>query len=291
MSAITERTGRGRAAPRPASIAARRGQPHLTREDEVEIARGIARGSLETRNRLVVMNLGFVAKLAREYINKGLPMEDLLNEGCIGLIHAAARFDHTKGTRFITYAAWWVRKSILKALGEQAWTIRVPTYHRKVMQIRRADAEVGLWRRSAGPREEVPAGSTGLAYGFRMVSLEAAVTLESRRRLMETLVDGATLDPENEVIHRESLDLLVTCLADLGEREREVLARRFGLSGAPVSTLKEIADRMGLSRERVRQIESSATGKLRARLCEGRGRIRRSHRGAEACPPSTGATS
>ncbi len=225
---------------------------YTTREEETALARGFAQGSLETRNQMVVANLGFVTKVAREYINMGLPMEDLLSEGSIGLIRAASRYDHRRGARFITYASWWVRKSILTALADQAWTIRIPAYQRKKGDV----------------------CASGAVYGYRAVSLDAAPGEAGGRSIKDTLADGASEDPERAVIRREDLARLARCLPDLSERERSALVRRYGLEGGRGATLKEVAAELGLSRERVRQIEHSARSRLRAWMDAGRVRLR-----------------
>jgi RNA polymerase primary sigma factor len=213
--------------------------PRLSREDELLVGERISLGSGEAKHELVVSNLGFVVKIASEYQNMGLPFEDLLSEGNLGLIRAASSFDHRRGIKFITYASWWVRKSIRLALSDKASLIRVPPYQKK--------------KRAAPLR-------------LQSVSIDEVLPGESGARLTDLLVDQTSEDPERKVIQRQDLAGLVRSLSLLSETERTVILHRFGLDGRPTLTLRQIGANLGLTRERIRQIEAAAKLKLRARL-------------------------
>ena len=246
--------------------------PLLTKDEELVLAEGVKNGDRAALNELIESNLSFVVKVSIEYRNLGLPFEDLLNEGNIGLIEAAHRYDASKGTKFITYAIWWIRKSILKALSEHSNLVRVPNYQmKKVREIR--DAEASL-RRSLGRAPERAEISQRLSksvnkidqvlqFSMREVSLDEKIGKDRDKPISDYLVDPACSSPEDDMIHRESSSLVGEAMSHLTEQERVVVAFRFGLAGGPPLTLKEIGEKMGISRERVRQIECQAKARLR----------------------------
>ncbi len=249
-----------------------RSYPLLTKEQEQGLARNVRNGCQDSLHELVESNLSFVVKVASEYRNLGLPFEDMLNEGNIGLIEAAHRYDATKGTKFITYAIWWIRKSILKALSEHSSLVRVPTYQmKKVREIR--DAENSL-RRTLGrkpKREEISdrlARSVNkidqvLQFTLREMSLDDKVGKERDTPIADYLVDDNLITPEDDLIKREANLLVSEAMTDLTEQERTVLCHRFGIAGGPTLTLKEIGEMMNISRERVRQVECQAKNRLK----------------------------
>jgi RNA polymerase primary sigma factor len=245
----------------------------LSKEQEMEIARNARlHGAPDQLNRLVESNLSFVVKISNEYRNLGLAFEDLLNEGNIGLIEAAQRYDHLKGTKFITYAIWWIRKSILKALSEQSSIVRVPNYQlKKVRKIR--DTEQNL-ARTLGRKPEKDELSRELDSSIskideilqiklREISMDEKVGKEKDIPLSDYLVDDQGINPEKELLKVENESLVRTALDSLTEQEHAVITTRFGLAGGRSFTLKEIGQSMGLSRERIRQIEAQAKKKLR----------------------------
>lgn len=249
-----------------------RGYPLLTKEQEQQLARRVQRGDKEAFEHLVASNLSFVVKVASEYRNLGLPLEDLLNEGNLGLIEAARRYDPTKGTKFITYAIWWIRKSILKALAEQVNLVRVPTYQmKKVKQVREAEHTL---RKELGRSPERHEISDRLDVSLRKVeqtlqvharemSLDETVGKEKTSLVSDYLVDPDVESPEERLLKREGSSLVAEAFEHLSENERIVIRHRFGLDGCPILTLKEIGEKMGVSRERVRQIETQAKLRLR----------------------------
>jgi RNA polymerase primary sigma factor len=249
-----------------------RAYPLLSKEQEQSLARNVKNGCRDSLHELIESNLSFVVKVASEYRNLGLPFEDLLNEGNVGLIEAAHRYDATKGTKFITYAIWWIRKSILKSLSEHSSLVRVPTYQmKKVREIR--DAESTL-RRSLGrkPRREEISNQLErslskidqvLQFTLRELSLDDKVGKDRSTPIADYLVDDAAGSPEEDLIKRETNDLVKEAMRLLSNQEKTVLFHRFGIAGGPSLTLKEIGEIMSISRERVRQIECQAKNRLR----------------------------
>jgi RNA polymerase sigma factor (sigma-70 family) len=209
--------------------------------------------------------------VASEYRNLGIPFEDLLNEGNLGLIEAANRFDVSKDTKFISYAVWWIRKTVLKALADHANTVRIPPHKmKKVREIR--DAERGL-RKDLGRKptrveiskqlsQDVTKVDEVLQISLHGVSLDTKVGKNEDRPLSEFLRDEKNPEMEEDIIHRQNTSALSGALEILSEQERTVLARRFGLDGEEPMTLQTIGKGMGVSRERVRQIENKAKAAL-----------------------------
>jgi RNA polymerase primary sigma factor len=260
-----------------------RSYPLLTKEQELDLAKNVREGSRKALNELIESNLSFVVKVASEYRNLGLPFEDLLNEGNIGLIEAAHRYDASKGTKFITYAIWWIRKSILKALSEHSNLVRVPNYQmKKVREIRDTERQLQSKLGRKPNREEISRKMTKsvkkidqtLQLSMREVSLDDKVGKERDTPISEYLVDDDGPCPEDDLLVREATDLVGQAMGDLTNQERTVIVRRFGISGGGQMTLKQIGEQMGISRERVRQIECQA--KLRLRKIFARRRMVRS---------------
>jgi RNA polymerase primary sigma factor len=249
-----------------------RDYPLLSKEQEQVLAKKVKNGCKDSLRELVESNLSFVVKVASEYRNLGLPFEDLLNEGNIGLIEAAHRYDAGKGTKFITYAIWWIRKSILKALSEHSNLVRVPTYQmKKVREIR--DAENAL-RRTLGrrpKREEISVQlerslskiDQVLQFTLREMSLDDKVGKDRDTPISEYLVDDTSASAEEDLIKREANVLVSEAMHHLTDQEKTVICHRFGIARDTSLTLKEIGEMMNISRERVRQIECQAKDRLR----------------------------
>jgi RNA polymerase primary sigma factor len=250
-----------------------RSYPLLSKNQEHSLARNVQKDGCRTSlNELIESNLSFVVKVASEYRNLGLPFEDLLNEGNLGLIEAAHRYDASKGTKFITYAIWWIRKSILKALSEHSNLVRVPTYQlKKVREIR--DAENSLSRRlGRRPRREeiskrldrsLAKVDQVLQFNLREMSLDEKFGKDRDRPIADLLEDVHSINPEADLIKREATTLVAEAMSHLSAQERKVIAHRFGIQMRRALTLKEIGEMMSISRERVRQIECQAKSRLR----------------------------
>lgn len=215
--------------------------PRLSRDDECALARRIRQGHDEAINDLVTPNLAFVAKTARRYCGMGVPFEDLMHEGSLGLIEAARRFDGTRETRFIGYAVWWIRKYLAEAVARQGPNIRVPLARGRTVE--------GETR--PRPRR------------FREVSLETTTTVDGGLALSEVLADPQAEPVEERLIHMEAGWCVDDAVSRLPRVERFVLRRRFGLAGDTEQTLNEVGRAMGVTRERVRQIEIRAKTRLR----------------------------
>jgi len=247
--------------------------PLLTKEEEHAIAvRMEAAGKDGSYHDLVKSNLSFVVKIASEYKNMGLPFEDLLNEGNIGLIEAAHHFDSSRGTKFITYAIWWIRKSILKALSQHAAMVRIPNYQlKKVRNVRNTERMLARELGREADREEISRElrvtiakiDEILQMKMRELSLDEKVGKDKDTPISDYLVDGRSINPEDELIKNESQGVIRMALRNLSDQEQTVIINRFGLEGGRVFTLKEIGEKLGVSRERVRQIENQAKKRLR----------------------------
>ena len=246
--------------------------PQLTREREQTLARELEAGRADARDELVEANLGFVVKVATEYRNLGMPFEDLLNEGNLGLIEAAGRFDASKGTKFITYAIWWIRKSILKALSERSAMVRVPSYQlKKVREIRETERRLSrrLGRRpdraeiSATLNRSLAKVDQALQFSVREISLDHKVGKDRDHPISDYLVDEQLESAEEDMIRREDSTIVSEAMHELTDQEKEVVCHRFGLLDGSARTLKEVGKLMSISRERVRQIENQAKRRMR----------------------------
>ncbi len=247
--------------------------PILSKEEEHNLAASISnRTKNKALNELVESNLSFVVKIASEYRNLGLPFEDLLNEGNIGLIEAAQHFDHNRGTKFITYAIWWIRKSILRALSQHSTLVRIPNYQlKKVRNVRATERALAKELGRKPDREEISIELQStiakideiLQIKLRELSLDDKVGREKDTPISDYLVDRASANPEEELLREESQALIRLALKDLSDQEQTVIINRFGLEGGKTFTLKQIGEKLGISRERVRQIEFQAKRRLR----------------------------
>jgi RNA polymerase primary sigma factor len=249
-----------------------RDYPLLTREEEHDLARDIQAGSREALDQLVKSNLSFVAKVASEYRNLGIPFEDLLNEGNLGLIEAAHRFNPNMNNKFISYAIWWIRKAILKALCEKAHVVRMPySQIKKFKEIRKAEQELLRLLGRAPDREEISAYLSKcvskvdkvLQYGVHETSLDIRVGEDQDTALAEVLPDDRVCSPEERLLDEETHTGLGEVFDQLNEQQKAVIAYRYGVSGERPLTLQETGARIGVSRERVRQIENQAKERMR----------------------------
>jgi len=243
----------------------------LTPEEELELAGRVKAGDKEAREQMIKANLRLVVKMARDYEGLGLPLMDLISEGNIGLIKAVERYDPTKGAKLSTYACWWIKQAMKRALANQSKTIRLPAHMvDKISHMNRAARQLaGLLGREPSDEELAEElGTTVLRVGQmrvagnRPVSLDAMVG-EDATTLGEMVEDEKAEMPNQKLEGKAGVELLREMVAKLGPREAEVIRARFGLDGTGAKMLDEIANVLGVTRERVRQIQSKALTKLR----------------------------
>jgi RNA polymerase primary sigma factor len=256
--------------------------PLLSREDEDKYARLAAAGDKQARDMLVKSNLRFVVNVAKKYQNQGMPLADLISEGNIGLINAIERYDVDKGYHFISYAVWWIRQAILKAICEKSRMIRLPLNRaNELVQIEKARKMIeGVMTEDEEIREiarllemEPEHVADIVAVSRELVSLETPVFDERDSSVVGDFVENSTyVAPEDYVVEQNLKDDINAVLHTLSDKEREVVEYRFGLNGRRAMSLKEIGDRFHLTKERIRQIEKNALRRLsqpnRAELLE-----------------------
>ena len=246
----------------------------LTPEEEVELAKLIKQGSQVALEKLTKANLRFVVSVAKQYQNQGLSLSDLINEGNLGLIKAAQRFDETRGFKFISYAVWWIRQSILQALAEQSRIVRLPLNKvGSLNKINRAFSELEQeFEREPSPEElatllEIPTEEveTTLGVAARHVSMDAPFVEGEDNSLLDVLENSSTPATDQRLEYKDSLRREIErALGPLTDRQADVIKLYFGLGVEHPESLEDIGDKFGLTRERVRQIKDKAINKLRS---------------------------
>lgn len=243
----------------------------ITVEEEVELAQRIKKGDRSALEKLTRANLRFVVSVAKQYQNQGLSLPDLINEGNLGLIKAAEKFDETRGFKFISYAVWWIRQSILQALAEQSRIVRLPlnqvgslnkinkAFSKFEQEYERQPTPEELAEALDLPKEKV---SDTLRVSGRHVSVDAPFVDGEDNSLLDVLVNNDSPNADNTLINESLSREVDRALATLTERERDIIKLFFGISTQEM-TLEEIGERFGLTRERVRQIKEKAIRRLR----------------------------
>src|SRR5882724_5019307 len=247
----------------------------LTPKEEITLARKIKRGDKQAREQMITANLRLVVKIARDYEGLGMPILDLINEGNIGLMKGVERFDPNKGAKLSTYASWWIKQSIKRALANQSKTIRLPVHVvDKVAHIRRTEMKLReLLDRD--PTDQEVAEDLGLktrrVREYRdasraPVSLDAPIGTEESDRISETVADANAAAPFDRITRESDTELMQEVLATLTERERSILGMRFGLDDGEPKTLEQVGEHFKVTRERIRQIQEQALKELRVKI-------------------------
>ncbi|MBA2564942.1 MAG: sigma-70 family RNA polymerase sigma factor [Gemmatimonadetes bacterium] len=246
--------------------------PLITREDEVELAKRIKKGDQAALEKLCRSNLRFVVSVAKKYQNQGVSLADLINEGNLGLIRAAHKFDETKGIKFISYAVWWIRQAILQALAEQSRIVRVPL--NRAGTLHRIGKKSNSLLQELGREPTVEEIADGMDISLEEVrktmsisqshlSLDAPLTPGEDNKLLDYLPDEYNPSPDDSAFERALGEAIQESLDTLKPREAKILKLYYGLDNQEAMTLEEIGSVLGITRERVRQIKEKALSRLR----------------------------
>ena len=246
--------------------------PLLTAEEEAALARRVRLGDFEARQIMIERNLRLVVNIAKHYLNRGIPLLDLVEEGNLGLMHALDKFDPERGFRFSTYATWWIRQNIERAIMNQSRTIRLPVHVVKELnQVLRAqrslaasgNGEFTLEQIALRLDKTVEQVRAILALSEHTASLDAPLDIDPSLSIGESLADDQAETPDSQIQDAEVESLIGEWIGLLNEKQRTVIRHRYGIDECEVMTLEELAMQLGLTRERVRQIQLEALGQLR----------------------------
>ncbi len=247
--------------------------PLLTARQEIELNKRVRRGDEIARKDMIRANLRLVINIAKRYMRMGTPFLDLIEEGNLGLMKAVEKFDHRKGFRFSTYAAWWIKQGITRSISEQGKMIRVPVYMNDLItkwkknkeqlsqKLKRIPTDAQIAKKLKLPPDKIE--QINFWMSTTTSSLEAPIGEDSENPVSDLVEDQNATPPDAQIEHLLDRERVDNLLEVMSEREREILDLRFGLSNAKPQTLAEVAKKLGVSRERIRQIEEAALRKLR----------------------------
>jgi RNA polymerase primary sigma factor len=248
--------------------------PLLTAQEEIDLSKRIKKGDEHARKKMIRSNLRLVINIAKRYTHLGIPLLDLIEEGNLGLMKAVERFDPHRGFRFSTYAAWWIKQGITRSITEQGKIIRVPVYmndliarwkktkERLSQKLKRPPTDKEISKKLKLNRDKVDHINFWMSTSTS--SLEAPIGEDSESQISDLIEDESAVSPDASIEHIMDKERITGLLENMNDRERQVLDMRFGLTGSKkANTLAEVADKLGVSRERVRQIEEAALKKLR----------------------------
>ncbi|MGE4618600.1 MAG: sigma-70 family RNA polymerase sigma factor [Planctomycetota bacterium] len=252
--------------------------PLLTAQEERELSIEVRKGDPEARDKMVRSNLRLVVSIAKHYVERGLPLLDLIEEGNLGLLKAVERFDPAAECRFSTYGTWWIKQSIKRALIDTVKSIRIPSYMvETITKWKKAagDLAIELGRpalfHEIAERMEIPLEKTAIIQNALHVadSVSQTISIENSWTISDIIEDPSQAQPHTSLAKKIQVEMIQNLLGHLDDREKTILRMRYGLDNGEQMTLKEIGQRVNLSRERVRQLENDALGKLQELVAEG----------------------